>query len=103
MILTISRTKTITPKALGNNKAKEPSTVTFRIPTSEETEKFLAEKTPDNKMFTQFVESMTFTDEAGEPFKPADFPKLPGVYALVSEVANEIVKAGMLGTETKNG
>ena len=33
MILSINRTKTITPKSLGNDKAI-PSTVTYRVPTA---------------------------------------------------------------------
>lgn len=104
MILSINRTKTITPKSLGNDKEAIPSTVTYRVPTAEDVEKYvMTEKAPDSKMFSVFVTETTFTDEKGEPIKPADFPKISGVYPLISEIANAIVNDGMLGVGIKNG
>ena len=103
MILSISKTRTITPKSFGNDKETVPSTITYRVPTAEEIEKHLAEKTSNAKMFVLYTESSTFTDDKGNEIKPADIPKMSGTYALVNEVATAIVKSGMLGTDVKNG
>jgi hypothetical protein len=102
MILSIAKEKTITPEALGNKKAKDPSTVTFKVPTSTDMERLLTEKPKDSEVFSEFVIQMTFTDDQGASIQPATIPSMPGVYPLVAEVAREILMSGMLGTDEKN-
>lgn len=102
MILSIAKEKTITPEALGNKKAKDPSTVTFKVPTSAEMERLLTEKPRDSEVFSEFVIRTTFTDGQGALIKPSTIPSMPGVYPLVAEVAREILMSGMLGPNEKN-
>ena len=102
MILTIAKEKTVTPKALGNKKSSDPSTVTFKVPTSADMEKLLTEKTKDNTVFTEFVINTTFMDDKGNVILPASIPSMPGAYSLVAEIARDILMAGMLGPDEKN-
>jgi len=105
MKITIAKEKTVFPKTIGNDKADQSDkfTVTFRVPNAAEMEEVLTEKTPDTKMFGKFVTKVTgLTDELGVEIKVSDIVPLPGTYSLVAEIAQDILRAGMLTVDEKN-
>ena len=103
MVLTIAKEITFTPDAMGNKKAKDKFTVTYRIPTALDIEKLIGNKVKDSDVFAEFViKTDGIVDEHGALVKPTDIPKMNGTYPLVTEVAAAVLRAGMLSVEEKN-
>lgn len=104
MIIKIAREEKIIPKAWGNDKQPQPSSIRVRVPTAAEVEQLLAEKSSDSQLFSRFVVGADgWTDENGKELGPQDLLSAPGSYPLVTEIACKILSLAMLGDEEKNG
>lgn len=103
MVITIVREITYTPKVWKNNKAANPFTVTFKVPTAEDMERVMQEKPSDTKLFQEFVvrTERLEADAAGTPHTASSLVSAPGTFALISEVAGEIMRYGLLGEDEK--
>ena len=104
MIIKILREEVLIPKAWGNDKEPQPSTLRVKVPTAADVEQLLSEKANDSQIFDRFVVGADgWTDENGRELNPKDLLKAPGSYPLVTEVAGKILNLAMLGEEEKNG
>ncbi len=103
MVITIAREITYTPKVWKNDKATTPFTVTFKVPTAEDMERVMQEKPSDTKLFQEFVVKTEHLeiDATGTSHTAATLVSAPGTYALISEVAGEIMRYGVLGEAEK--
>ena len=109
MILNLSKSKTIKPELWGNEKEEKPFTVTFKVLTPPDFEFLKAEgKFSDSEVFKRFVEKIEGLEINldGEKIQLATAEDVitygHGLNALVSNVAREIITAGVFTVESKN-
>lgn len=105
MNLTVSKNVIYIPKALGNDKMEEHAQIKirFNVLTAVEMEEVVINKPKDTELFKRFVTGIENLSWDGIPVETADgVLEIPGSYALVSEVAQEIVGRSLLKDVEKN-
>ena len=105
MNLTVSKNMTYVPKAWGNDKVEEKNQikVRFNVLTAVEMEDVILNKPKDTELFKKNVQGVENLSWDGLPVETADgVLEIPGGYALVSEVAQEIVGRSLLKDVEKN-
>ena len=102
MIISIARTKTLTPEGYPSEVK-----VTFRVPTSEDMQSYLAEAQNEKSnlwLWKRCVTSLEgVSSDDGHTITKDEVPTTPGLWLLVATVAGEILKSAMLRPEVKNG
>lgn len=75
----------------------------YKVPNAIETEEIFNSKAKNTEIFKRFTLEIGCSDceEINGKF-PSDLVAMPGTYALVSNVANEIIKSATLSEEEKN-